>query len=70
MLRKVVVIVAAIIACVSFMSGCKKKTQPEQIAVKTMAEYEADANQQITKENMADELNKIEKAVDNDISQE
>ena len=38
--------------------------------VKTVAEYEADAKEQINKENMAEELQRIEKALEQDISQE
>ena len=42
--------------------------QPEEL--KTMAEYEAEATEQINKESMADELDKIEKALQQEIKRE
>jgi hypothetical protein len=35
-----------------------------------MAEYETEAKKQINKENMADELDRIEKALEEEVSQE
>ena len=73
MLRKVLVIVMAAAIGVFCMSGCKKRSSeaaPEQEAIKTTAEYEADAKKEISKENMAEELEKLEKAVEDEISKE
>ncbi len=67
MLRKVLVIIIAAAICVFSLSGCKKKSDEE---AKTAAEYKAEAEKEITKENMAEELEAIEKAMEEDISAE
>ena len=50
------------------VNGCKKKEtlrqEPNESEIKTTAEYEAEARREINKDNMAEELDKIEKAVD------
>ena len=38
--------------------------------VKTAAEYEAEAEKQITEENVEDELKKLEDAIDKEINEE
>jgi len=71
MLRKVLVIVAVAAISVFCLSGCKKRSSEAESGeevVKTMAEYEAEAREQITKENMAEELESIEKALEQEIS--
>ena len=73
MLRKVLVIVA--LASISFfcISGCGKTSsdaEPNEEVIKTMAEYEAEAEAQINEENMDEELAKIEKALEQEISEE
>jgi uncharacterized membrane protein (DUF106 family) len=74
MMRKVLVIItAAAVISVFCLSGCKKrpsKPEPGEEVVKTMAEYEAEAKKQITKKNMAKELEKLEKEIEEDISAE
>ena len=73
MLRKVLIIIAVATISVSCLSGCKKRSseaESGQEVVKTMAEYEAEARKQINKENMAEELENIEKAIEQEISQE
>lgn len=70
MLRKVLVIVAVIVICAF---GCKRRSsEPETVQekLKTTAEYDAEAKEQINKENMAEELEKIEKAMEQEIEQE
>ena len=70
MLRKVLAIVAVIVICAF---GCKRRSsEPEagQEKLKTMAEYDAEAKEQINKENMAEELEKLEKAMEQEIKQE
>jgi len=74
MLRKVLVIVALAAIIVFSVSGCKKERpveskppESEQAAPKTMAEYEADAKKEINKKNMAAELEKLEKEIEEDI---
>jgi len=54
-------------------SGCKKRTdevQSDTEKVKTVAEYKAEAKEQINKENMDEELDHLEKSIEQDISQE
>ena len=67
------VIVIAMVVCCFWMSGCKKSSsEPEtpQEQVKTTAEYEAEAKKEISKENMAEELDKLQKKIEQDITQE
>ncbi len=73
MLRKVLVII--VLASISFfcISGCDKTSsdaEPNEEVVKTMAEYEAEAKAQINEENMDEELAKIEKALEQELSEE
>jgi len=73
MIRKVLVIVAVTAISVFCLSGCKKRSseaESDEEVLKTIAEYEAEAKKQINKENMADELDRIEKALEEEISQE
>jgi len=69
MLLKILFIAA--ITAIS-VSGCKKHSsepQLEQEEVKTAAEYEADAKKEINKENMAQELDKLEKELQQETNQ-
>jgi ABC-type phosphate/phosphonate transport system substrate-binding protein len=73
MLRKVLVIVAVTAISVFCLSGCKKRSseaESGQEALKTMAEYEVEAKKQINKENMAEELERIEKTLEQELSEE
>ena len=73
MIRKVLVIVAVTAISVFCLSGCKKRSseaESDEEVLKTIAEYEVEAKEQINKENMADELDRIEKALEEEISQE
>ena len=67
MLRKVIVVITVTAIGVFSLSGCKKKSDE---GAKTAAEYKAEAEKEITKENMAEELEAIEKAMEEDISAE
>ena len=70
MLRKVLAIVAVIVICAF---GCKRRSsEPETVQekLKTTAEYQAEAKEQINKENMAEELEKLEKAMQQETEQE
>jgi protein involved in sex pheromone biosynthesis len=52
-------IILVLAACVAMMSlaGCKDKpAEEETVVVKTAAEYKQQAEQEITKDNMLDEL--------------
>jgi len=69
MLRNAVITLIVGILCVGVFGGCSKKTeQPpaQQEQVKTAAEYKAEADQEITEQNMDDELDKLEKDIDAD----
>jgi hypothetical protein len=73
MLRKALVITVVVALSVFGLSGCKKRSsepKPEQKAAETTNKYEADAKKEINKENMDEELAKIEKSVEKEISEE
>jgi len=73
MFRKILIIVAVAAISVFCLSGCKKRSSKpgaSEEAIKTTAEYEAEARKQINKENMAQELESVEKELELDISQE
>jgi len=73
MARKLLVIVAVAAISVFCLSGCKKSSsepESEQEEVKTVAEYEAEAREQIDTENMDEELESIEKALQQETAQE
>ncbi len=67
LLRILLIIVVTTAVTVFSLSGCKKSSDTQ---AKTLAEYQDEAKEQITEENMAEELENIEKAVEQDISQE
>jgi len=73
MLRKVLVVVALAATIVFSASGCKKRSTepntPDEPEVKTMAEYETEAKKEITKENMDEELEKLEKEIEQEIGE-
>jgi hypothetical protein len=50
------------------LGGCKDKPtpDPETDIVKTDIEYKAQAEKEITKENMQDELDKLEESINQD----
>ena len=71
MLRKALIIVFMIVIGLGGF-GCKKSSSDEattQEQVKTTAEYEAEAEEQINKENMNQELEKIEQELEQDANQ-
>jgi len=73
MLRKILTIAVRAILCLSLLSGCKgssSESQAEQEAAKTEAQYKAEAEKEINKDNMAEELDKIEKAMAQEAAQE
>jgi hypothetical protein len=72
MLRKLFIIIALTILSSFYLSGCDDSSSDadSEVVVKTTAEYEAEAEAQITEENMDEELKKLEDAVDKEISEE
>ena len=75
MLRKTFLIVAMVALMGLCLTGCKKSSDdsgstavsPPPPEVKTAAEYGSEAEKEITKENMASELDKLEKEIETDI---
>ncbi|MBW8017835.1 MAG: hypothetical protein FVQ82_16805 [Planctomycetes bacterium] len=68
-MKKRLVIIAILAGGVVLMSlgGCKDKpADTESDIVKTDAEYKQEAEKEITRENMFEELDKLEKSVDQD----
>ena len=63
MLRKILVLTVTMVVLLFSASGCKKASKsPEanEEPVKTLAEYEAEAKEDINEENMEQELDKLE----------
>ncbi len=71
MLHKTLVILLIILAII-VLSGCKKSPSPtaQQETQKTAAEYKAEAKKEITKDNKAGELDKIEKEMQEEAARE
>jgi hypothetical protein len=61
-----ILIAIASVLCI-FVFGCDKGGEEDE--VKTMAEYEAAAKEEITEENMDAELSRLEKAIEQEVSE-
>jgi hypothetical protein len=63
MLRRILALTVSALLCVSTLSGCGNDSGggAEEVEVKTAEQHKADAEKEITEENMEDELAKIEK---------
>lgn len=74
MLRKVLVITILATLSLFYIGGCDETSSDtetnEEVVLKTSAEYEAEAEAQITEENVEEELKKLEEAVEKEISEE
>jgi hypothetical protein len=74
MLRRLLVIAIAAAITVFCVGGCKKGPDEEQTGARakapTIEDYRAEAEKEITKENMAAELDRLEKEIAQDISEE
>jgi len=74
MLRKLFIIIVLATLSFFYIVGCDETSSEaesdEEVVVKTDAEYKAEAEKQITEENMEEELKKLEEAVDKEISEE
>jgi ABC-type phosphate/phosphonate transport system substrate-binding protein len=70
MSRKLVLIIVLTAMVVFCVNGCKKDSSQTEQDVKTAAEYKAEAKEQINKENMARELDELEKTLEEELSQE
>ena len=72
-LRKLLVVITLLCVIAFIGGGCKKSSSEVQEApepAKTVAEYKAEAEEQINKDNMAQELSEIEEAIQQETSQE
>ena len=73
MFSRVIVTLGIIGTLIFAMGGCRKsqpKTPPEGDAVKTATEFAAEAEDEITEENLDEELDSLEKEIDSDIANE
>lgn len=73
MLRRIIVIAVVTAISVFWISGCKKtssESKPQEEVAKTQAEYDAEAKKDITKDNMASELEKMEKNMEQEASEQ
>ena len=74
MLRTLFIIITLAILASCFISGCGETSSDskseEAAIVKTEAEYEAEAKEQITEDNMEKELANLEKQIEQEISEE
>ncbi len=74
MLRKLFIIIVLATLSSFYIGGCDETSSDtetnEEVVLKTSAEYEAEAEAQITEENVEEELKKLEEAVDKKISEE
>jgi len=71
MLRKIISVWIVVVLCSLSFGGCTEKDQeatPEP--TKTAAEYEAEAEKEITEENAAAELDKLEQAIEQEAAEE
>jgi len=73
MLRKLLVVAAAAVIIIFCLNGCKKEADTpepnkpgEQVVAKTLADHEAEAEKEVTKKNMAAELERLEKEIEQD----
>lgn len=72
MIRKTVWL-AGIVLTIAVLTGCKKETPPAvqpNAPVKTAEEFKAEADKEITAENLDTELDKLEQEVETDMATE
>jgi outer membrane lipoprotein-sorting protein len=77
MSRMILAVCMAVTLCLLFVTGCAKKSQPPakpqaqtQEQTKTEAEYKAEAQKEITQENANQELDKLEKSINEEAVEE
>jgi len=71
MLRKILIIIAVTAISVFCIAGCKKEPAGDTSSQESqaMAEYKAQAQAEITEENMEQELEKIEEAIERETAE-
>ena len=72
MLKRIFIVAVVTAIAISITSGCKKDEEQKEsgTAVKTAAEYAADAEKAITEKTMDAELDKIEKELEKELAAE
>ena len=73
MLRRLLFLIVVMAVMFFCLAGCKKSSNEGESAeppAKTMADYEAEAKEEVTEDNMADELQKITQDVEEEVSQD
>jgi outer membrane protein assembly factor BamD (BamD/ComL family) len=70
MYKKILYLFVIAMLGISILAGCSKDDTPAAEEVKSEAEYKADAEKEITAENMDQTLSDIEKDIEAEISQE
>lgn len=72
MLRKTVYVLIVALCCLCLYSCADNDQQTASQAeqTKTAAEYQAEADEQITEENVADELDKLEEEIEQEAAQQ
>jgi len=72
MWRNISLTVMTLIICLAVMAGCKKDSTTQtsdQPPVKTEAEYKAEADKEITEDNMEQELANLEQSIAEDTNE-
>lgn len=67
MLYRILVLICCTGLCLGSLAGCGKSDEPTDAnteQVKTMQQHREDAAKEITEENMEEELDKLEQAID------
>ena len=67
MSRKTLILIMAVLMMTAVFAGCKKEPSESGDVVKTAEEYKAEAEKEINADNMADELEKLEKSIDTEL---
>lgn len=73
MLKKILAVLTIISVIIIVFAGCKKKSpqaKPQSPPAETATGYQVGTEQEITEENMAAELDKIEKQLEQELSSE
>lgn len=70
---RIIVLICCAALCLGSLAGCSKSDEPADSnteQVKTMQQHREDAAKEITEENMEEELEKLEQAIDQEAGQQ
>ena len=70
MLRKILLIAAVAAIGIFCITGCKKSAPEDQPVEEAVVDYKAQAEKEITVDNMVVELDRIEKSLEEDLQAE